>query len=116
MPLPALLSAIALMASPASADSPYEAEVYVRDKTTETVFLAPPGMTDAGTLPVFRICFGNAYPNTSGYPAPETLSVHTGPRTQLLSRGQCRFFAGDQIDLANWKGEGTILATVTLLR
>lgn len=116
MLMPALLSSLALMASPASAASAYEAEVYVRDKTTETVFLAPPGMTDAGTLPVFRICFGKAYPNASGYPAPETLSVHTGPRTQLLSRGQCRFFAGDQIDLANWKGEGTILATVTLLR
>ena len=116
MPLPALLSAIALMASPASAASPYEAEVYVRDKTRETVFLAPPEMASAGTLPVFRICFSNAYPSASGFPAPETLSVHTGPRTQLLSRGQCRFFAGDQIELANWKGEGTILATVTLLR
>lgn len=116
MPLPALFSAIALMASPASAASPYEAEIYVRDKTRETVFLAPPEMASAGTLPVFRICFGNAYTSASGYPAPETLSVHTGPRTQLLSRGQCRFFAGDQIELANWKGEGSIVATVTLLR
>lgn len=116
MPLPALISAIALMASPASAANPYETEVYVRDKTRETVFLAPPEMASAGTLPVFRICFANAYTNGGNSPLPETLSVHTGPKTQLLSRGECRFFAGDQIDLANWKGEGTILATVTLLR
>lgn len=112
MPLPALFSALALMASPASGASAYEMEIYVRDKTSETVFLAPPEMVAAGTLPVFRIC----YRSGASTPAPETLSVHIGARVQLLSPGKCSFFAGDQIDLAVWKGEGTLRATVTLLR
>lgn len=112
MPLPALLSAIALMASPASAASAYEMEIYVRDKTSETVFMAPPGLADAGAFPVFRICYKNA----ATIPTPETLSVHIGDRKQLLPPGRCGFFAGDQIDLAVWKGEGTVRASVTLLR
>jgi hypothetical protein len=112
MPVPALLSAIALMASPASADSPYEMEIYVREKVSETVFLAAPEMAAAGTLPVFRIC----YRSGASTPAPEILSVHIGARTQLLPPGRCGFFAGDQIDLAVWKGVGTLRASVTLLR
>jgi hypothetical protein len=112
MLLPALFSAIALMGTPSGAASAYEMEIYVRDKVSETVFMAPPGLTDAGTLPVFRIC----YRSPASIPNPETLSVHIGARRQLLSRGRCGFFAGDQIDLAVWEGEGTIRATVTLLR
>lgn len=112
MLLPALFSAIALMGTPSAAASAYEMEIYVRDNTRETVFLAAPGMSDAGTLPVFRICYHSA----ASSPAPETLSVHIGERHQLLSRGRCGFFAGDQIDLAVWKGDGTVRTSVTLLR
>ncbi|WP_213271507.1 hypothetical protein [Hyphomonas sp.] len=112
MLLPALFSAITLMGAPSGAASAYEMEIYVRDKVSETVFMAPPGLTDAGTLPVFRICYHSA----ASTPNPETLSVQIGARKQLLSRGRCGFFAGDQIDLAVWKGEGTVRASVTLLR
>ena len=112
MLLPSLFSAIVLMGTPSAAASAYEMEIYVRDKTRETVFLAAPGMADAGTLPVFRIC----YHSPASAPNPETLSVHIDDRHQLLSRGRCGFFAGDQIDLAVWKGDGTVRASVTLLR
>lgn len=111
MLLPALFSAIALMGAPAAV-SPHEMEVVVSGLERETVFLAAPGMAEAGSLPVLRICYHSAETE----PAPEILSVHIGDRSQLLAPGKCSFFAGDQIDLANWKGEGTILATVTLLR
>ncbi len=111
MLLPAAMSLMALMGTSGAA-SAYEMDVYVRSNDRETVFLAPPEMAEGGTLPVFRIC----YRNQSTLPPPETLSVHIGNRHQLLSRGRCSFFAGNQIDLAVWKGDGAILASVTLLR
>lgn len=43
MLLPALFSAITLMGAPSGAASAYEMEIYVRDKVSETVFMAPPG-------------------------------------------------------------------------
>lgn len=111
MPLPALFSAIALMGAPA-AGSPYEMEVLVSGLERETVFLAAPGMAEAGSLPVLRICYLRAATS----PAPEILSVHIGDRSQLLAPGECSFFAGGQIDIAVWKGDGAIRASVTLLR
>lgn len=111
MLLTGLISLIALTATPAPA-SAYEMDLYVRDNQRETVFMAPAGVATAGTLPVFRICYQSA----ASSPAPETLSVEIADRRQLLTRGKCGFFAGDQIDLAVWKGDGTIRSTVTLLR
>ncbi|MFN3609760.1 MAG: hypothetical protein ACK4Y9_11905 [Hyphomonas sp.] len=112
MLLPGLFSLMALMGTPA-ATSPYDMQIYVRDKATETVFLAPPGSAAAGALPVFRICYHSA----ASTPAPDLLSVHIGSeRRQLLSQGKCSFFAGDQIDLAVWRADGTVRASVTMLR
>lgn len=109
---PTLFSAIALLAAPAAAASAYEMEIHVRDKARETVFLAPQSATAGSPLPVFRIC----YHTQATLPPPETLSVHVGDQHQLLGRGRCSFFSGDRIDLSVWKGDGTIRATVTLLR
>ncbi|PKP82340.1 MAG: hypothetical protein CVT79_05265 [Alphaproteobacteria bacterium HGW-Alphaproteobacteria-18] len=112
MLLPALFSAIALIGTPVGSTSPYDMDIYVRDKARETVFMASPGMADAGALPVFRICYRSA----ASTPAPDALNVHIGTRTQRLTQGRCSFFAGDQIDLALGNGEGTVRASITLLR
>ncbi|ABI75389.1 hypothetical protein HNE_2277 [Hyphomonas neptunium ATCC 15444] len=112
MLLPALFSSIALIGTPVAAASPYEMELYVSGYDRETVFLAAPGLADAGPLPVFRICYDSAATS----PAPQILSVHVGERRQMLTRGKCSFFAGDDIELAVWKADGSIRASVTLLR
>lgn len=110
MMIPSLLSAIAWMAS--SISSPYALEFHLRGNTTRTVFMASPGMAAAGSLPVLRIC----YERSASSPAPASLGVILGERHQLLSPGECSFFSAEQVDLAVWKGDGTLRASVTLQR
>lgn len=113
MLMAAIYPLIALTGTPAPAApeaSPYAMMVTVSDYQRETVFLSSPASGETA-LPVFRICYDSAV-----HAAPQSLSVHVGERYQLLSPGGCRFFSGDRIDLAVWKADGTIRASVTLLR
>ena len=87
--------------------------VTVSGLTRRTVFLASPAMGDAVAMPVLRICYDAA---ATGAPRPETLSVHLGEAVELLGPDECGLFAGEKVELAVWKGDGTIRASVTLLR
>ncbi|MFN4024929.1 MAG: hypothetical protein ACK4MQ_08850 [Hyphomonas sp.] len=107
MLIPSLLSAIALMASPAA--SVYQLDFYIQDQASRTVFMAAPGAT---TLPVLRIC----YDRPASSPTPSALRVNVTGQHQHLVPGECSFFSGEKIDLSVVSGRGSIRATVTLLR
>lgn len=115
MRLAACLAALVTAALPASASpgaNPYDLTFSLDRNTKRTLFLADGQAAAAGALPVLRICYQSA----SSSPGAEYMSVHLGERHQLLRRGECSFFTGGHIEAAVWKGDGSLRASVTLLR
>ena len=108
----AALVAAALPASAAPGASPYELTFSLERNTKRTLFLADEQAAAAGMLPVLRICYQAA----SSSPSAEYMSVHLGERRQLLRRGECSFFTGGHVEAAVWKGDGSLRASMTLLR
>ena len=115
MRLAACLAALVAAALPASANpgaSPYDLTFSLDRNTKRTLFLADDQAAASGMLPVLRICYREA----SSSPNAEYMSVHLGERHQLLRRGECSFFSGGHIEASVWKADGSLRASVTLLR
>jgi len=105
-------AALASMAS-AIAEPSGDMEVTVSGASRRTVFLATPAIGATTAMPVLHICYDAT---ATGSYRPEILSVHLGEEFVLLGPDECAFVAGKKVEVAVWKGDGTIRASVALVR